>query len=130
VAGIGWGARTLAGVDQAPDDCRYLPVRRMALYIEESVRRGVHWAVFEPTGPSLCARIQADVAAFMQALFLQGAFQRSTPGDAYLVRCDASTNSQADIDNGIVRVVIGFAALRPAEFLLLELGQSRSSASS
>jgi uncharacterized protein len=124
-----WGARTLVGVDQPPDDYRYVPVRRMALFIEESVRRGLQWVIFQPNGPTLWAQIQSDVAAFMQALFVQGAFQGTQPGEAYLVRCDATTNSQSDIDNGIVRLVIGFAALRPAEFSLIAVSQPLSPSS-
>jgi phage tail sheath protein FI len=125
---ICWGARTLAGVDAMPDDYRYIPVRRTALFIEESVRRGLDWVIFEPNGPALWAQIQADVGGFMHALFAQGAFQGTRPSDAYFVRCDATTNTQTDIDNGIVQVVIGFAALRPAEFTLIGVSQPISGA--
>ncbi len=119
-----WGARTLAGTDQAADPYRYVPVRRTALFIEESVRRGLSWVVFEPNGPPLWAIIRTVVTDFMQKLFLQGAFQGTTPDQAYLVRCDAVTNTQADIDNGIVRLIIGFAALKPAEFSIIDISQT------
>lgn len=123
-----WGARTLAGTDQATDPCRYIPVRRTALFIEESVRRGLSWVVFEPNGPALWAVIRTQVNDFMQTLFLQGAFQGAKPDDAYLVRCDAVTNTQADIDNGIVRVIIGIAPVRPAEFSIIDITQRSSPA--
>jgi phage tail sheath protein FI len=123
-----WGARTLAGTDQASDPYRYVPVRRTALFIEESVRRGLSWAVFQPNGPQLWAMIRSEVGDFMQTLFLEGAFQGAKPDEAYLVRCDAVTNTQADIDNGIVRLIIGFAPLKPAEFSIIDINQPSSPA--
>jgi hypothetical protein len=121
-----WGARTLAGTDQASDPYRYIPVRRTALFIEESVRRGLSWVVFQPNGPLLWAMIRSSVSDFMQSLFLQGAFQGAKPHEAYLVRCDAVTNTRTDIDNGIVRLIVGFAPLRPAEFSLIDMSQPLS----
>jgi hypothetical protein len=116
-----WGARTLLGDDQQGSEWRYVPVRRLALYLEESIDRGLAWVVFEPNDEPLWARIRASVGAFLHRLFVQGAFQGVTPREAYLVRCDATTTSQADIDQGVVNLVVGFAPLKPAEFLILTI---------
>jgi uncharacterized protein len=116
-----WGARTLEGADQAASEWKYIPVRRVALFIEESIYRGTQWAVFEPNAEPLWAQIRLNVGAFLQELFREGAFQGNTPRDAYLVKCDATTTTQNDIDAGIVNVVVGFAALRPAEFTVLTI---------
>ncbi|QNH14591.1 phage tail sheath subtilisin-like domain-containing protein [Xanthomonas sp. SI] len=118
-----WGARTLRGADQLADEYKYIPVRRTALYIEESLYRGLKWAVFEPNDEPLWAQIRLNVGAFMHTLFRQGAFQGSSPRDAYFVRCDKETTPQNDINLGIVNVVVGFAPLKPAEFVVLRLQQ-------
>ena len=118
-----WGARTGRGDDGMSDDWKYLPIRRFALYLEESLSRGLRWAVFEPNDEPLWAQIRMSVSTFMRDLFRQGAFQGTTPRDAFLVRCDATTTTPADIDAGIVNVVVGFAPLKPAEFVVLELRQ-------
>lgn len=118
-----WGARTLAGDDRNPNEWKYIPVRRTALYIEESLYRGTHWVVFEPNDEPLWAQIRLSVGAFMNDLFRQGAFQGRTPRDAYLVKCDQETNPQNDIDKGIVNIWVGFAPLKPAEFVVLKLRQ-------
>jgi len=118
-----WGARTLNGADQMADQWKYLPVRRLALYIEESLYRGTQWVVFEPNDNPLWAQIRLNVGAFMQTLFRQGAFQGSTPQQAYFVQCDASTNPQASINLGIVNIVVGFAPLLPAEFVVITIQQ-------
>ncbi|SHF99514.1 hypothetical protein SAMN02745157_3302 [Kaistia soli DSM 19436] len=120
---ICWGARTLDGADQLASDWKYVPVRRFTLYLEESLYRGTKWVVFEPNDEPLWAQIRLNVGAFMQDLFRKGAFQGSTPRDAYFVRCDADTTTQTDIDNGIVNVEIGFAPLKPAEFVILKIQQ-------
>ncbi len=104
-----WGARTLQGADQLTSQWKYVPVRRTALYIEESLFRGLKWAVFEPNDEPLWAAIRLNVGAFMQNLFRQGAFQGSSPQQAYFVKCDDETTTQNDIDLGIVNVVVGFA---------------------
>jgi hypothetical protein len=114
-----WGARTLRGADQYADEYKYVPVRRLALYIEESIERGTQWAAFEPNDEALWAQIRTSVNAFMNGLFLQGAFLGSTPHQAYFIRCDAETTSQADIDTGVLNLAVGFAPVKPAEFLLL-----------
>lgn len=118
-----WGARTLRGADLLADDYKYIPVRRLALFIEESLYRGLKWAVFEPNDEPLWSQIRLNVGAFMNGLFRQGAFQGGTPATAYFVKCDKDTTLQNDIDLGIVNVVVGFAPLRPAEFVIIQLQQ-------
>jgi uncharacterized protein len=118
-----WGARTLAGADILEDDYKYLPVRRLALYIEESLYRGTQWVVFEPNDNPLWAQIRLNVGSFMQDLFRQGAFQGSTPTDAYFVKCDNETTTQNDINLGVVNIVVGFAPLKPAEFVIIQIEQ-------
>jgi phage tail sheath protein FI len=118
-----WGARTLRGADQAADEYKYVPVRRLALFIEESLYRGTQWIVFEPNDEPLWSQIRLNVGAFMQNLFRQGAFQGSTPRDAYFVKCDKESTTQNDINLGIVNIVVGFAPLKPAEFVVLQLQQ-------
>jgi phage tail sheath protein FI len=118
-----WGARTLRGADQLEDDYKYIPVRRTALFIEESLYRGLKWVVFEPNDEPLWAQIRLNVGAFMHNLFRLGAFQGQTPKDAYLVKCDSETTTQNDIDLGIVNILVGFAPLKPAEFVFIQIQQ-------
>ncbi|MCP3061296.1 phage tail sheath subtilisin-like domain-containing protein [Myxococcus sp. K38C18041901] len=118
-----WGARTTRGNDLLADEWKYLPVRRLALNIEESLFRGIQWVVFEPNDEPLWAQIRLNVGAFMQNLFRQGAFQGQTPRDAYFVKCDRETTTQNDINLGVVNIVVGFAPLKPAEFVVLKLQQ-------
>jgi uncharacterized protein len=118
-----WGARTLRGNDEIGSEWKYIPVRRMALFIEESLYRGLKWVVFEPNDEPLWAQIRLNVGSFMNDLFRQGAFQGSTPKDAYFVKCDKDTTTQADINRGIVNIVVGFAPLKPAEFVVIKLQQ-------
>ena len=118
-----WGSRTLRGSDLLADDYKYIPVRRLALYIEESLFRGTQWVVFEPNDDPLWAQIRLNVGAFMHNLFRQGAFQGKTPQDAYFVKCDSETTTQNDINRGIVNIVVGFAPLKPAEFVVIQLQQ-------
>lgn len=120
---IVWGARTLRGADALASEWKYIPVRRTALFIEESLYRGTQWVVFEPNDEPLWAQIRLNVGAFMQNLFRQGAFQGRSPREAYFVRCDATTTTQADIDLGIVNILVGFAPLKPAEFVVIRLQQ-------
>ncbi|HYT16157.1 MAG TPA: phage tail sheath C-terminal domain-containing protein [Burkholderiales bacterium] len=120
---IVWGSRTLQGDDRLASEWKYIPVRRTALYIEESLYRGTQWVVFEPNDEPLWAQIRLNVGAFMHNLFRQGAFQGTTPRDAYFVKCDKETTTQNDIDNGIVNIVVGFAPLKPAEFVVIKLQQ-------
>jgi uncharacterized protein len=118
-----WGARTLRGADQLADEYKYVPVRRLALYLEESLYRGLQWVVFEPNDEPLWAQIRLNVGAFMQNLFRQGAFQGKTPREAYFVKCDKETTTQNDINLGIVNILVGFAPLKPAEFVILKIQQ-------
>jgi uncharacterized protein len=116
-----WGARTLAG-DDTP--FKFVPVRRLALFIESSITRGLQSFVFEPNGPSLWDRLRTSVEDFLLGLYQQGALQGDKPQDAFFVRCDASTMTQQDIDRGIANLVVGFAPLRPAEFVIIGIGSS------
>jgi phage tail sheath protein FI len=118
-----WGARTLRGADEIADEYKYIAVRRTALFIEESLYRGTKWVVFEPNDEPLWAQIRLNVGAFMQNLFVQGAFQGKTPSEAYLVKCDKETTTQNDINQGIVNILVGFAPLKPAEFVIIKIQQ-------
>jgi phage tail sheath protein FI len=124
VAGrVVWGARTLRGADQLADENKYIPVRRTTLFLEESLVRGLQWAVFEPNDEPLWAAIRLNVGAFMQGLFRKGAFQGASPREAYFVKCDGETTTQNDIDLGVVNVLVGFAPLKPAEFVVISIQQ-------
>ncbi len=118
-----WGARTLDGSDILASDWKYVPVRRLALFLEESLFRGTKWVVFEPNDEPLWAQIRLNIGAFMHNLFRQGAFQGTTPREAYFVKCDKETTTQNDINLGIVNIVVGFAPLKPAEFVIIKLQQ-------
>jgi hypothetical protein len=118
-----WGARTNFGSDSSPNDYKYVPIRRLALFMEESLYRGLKWVVFEPNDEPLWAQIRLNVGSFMHSLFMQGAFQGSKPNDAYFVRCDSETTTQDDRNKGIVNIWVGFAPLKPAEFVVLYLQQ-------
>ena len=120
---ISWGARTLEGDDEIGSEWKYIPVRRTALFIEESLFRGSKWAVFEPNDEPLWAQLRLNIGAFMHDLFRQGAFQGRSPREAYFVKCDSETTTQNDINRGIVNVVVGFAPLKPAEFVVIKLTQ-------
>jgi uncharacterized protein len=124
VAGqVVWGARTLRGADSMGDEYKYIPVRRLALFIEETLYRNTQWVVFEPNDEPLWAQIRLNLGAFMQNLFRQGAFQGKSPREAYFVKCDKETTIQNDIDLGIVNIVVGFAPLKPAEFVIIKIQQ-------
>jgi len=118
-----WGSRTTRGADQLSDEYKYIPVRRTALFIEESLYRALKWVVFEPNDEPLWAQIRLNVGAFMHDLFRKGAFQGTSPRDAYYVKCDKETTTQTDIDLGIVNILVGFAPLKPAEFVVIKLQQ-------
>lgn len=118
-----WGARTLHGSDQFQSEWKYVPVRRMSLFLEESISRGLQWVVFEPNGEPLWVQIRLNVENFLYGLFREGALQGRTPSEAYFVKCDRSTMTESDINNGIVNIVIGFAPLKPAEFVIIRLQQ-------
>jgi uncharacterized protein len=118
---VSWGARTVAGFNDS--DYKYIPVRRLALFIEESLYRGLKFAVFEPNDEPLWAQIRLAAGAFMNNLFRQGAFQGQKTSDAYFVKVDSETTTQNDINLGIVNVVVGFAPLKPAEFVVITIQQ-------
>jgi len=113
----------MRGSDVVADDYKYLPVRRFALFLEESLFRGLKFAVFEPNADPLWSQIRLNVNTFLNGLFRQGAFQGATPRDAYFVKCDAETTTQNDINLGVVNVLVGFAPLKPAEFVVIQIQQ-------
>jgi phage tail sheath protein FI len=114
-----WGARTI-GSDAS---WRYVPVRRMAIFLRASLYYGIQWAVFEPNDEPLWSSLRLNIRAFMLTQFRAGAFQGSTPDAAFFVLCDSTTTTQQDIDNGVVNILVGFAPLKPAEFIVLKLSQ-------
>lgn len=116
-----WGARTLHGDDVRPSEWKYVPVRRLALFLEESVARGLKWASFEPNDERLWAAIRLHVGDFLLGVSRQGAFVGRTPNEAFFVKCDRGTITQRDLDIGVANVEIGFAPLRPAEFVILSI---------
>jgi phage tail sheath protein FI len=118
-----WGARTLAGSDDLASEYKYVSVRRLTLYIEESLYRGTKWVVFEPNDEPLWAQIRLNVGAFMDTLFRQRAFQGTSANEAYVVRCDSTTTTQNDINRGVVNIVVGFAPVKPAEFVVIQIQQ-------
>ncbi|MBC9251686.1 phage tail protein [Pseudomonas alcaligenes] len=120
---VSWGARTLRGADQMTSEYKYVPVRRLALFLEESLYRGTQWVVFEPNDEPLWAQIRLNLGAFMNSLFRQGAFQGKTPREAYLVKCDRETTTQDDINRGVVNILVAFAPLKPAEFVVIKIQQ-------
>jgi uncharacterized protein len=118
-----WGSRTREGADRLASEWKYLPVRRLTLFIEESLYRGTQWVVFEPNDEPLWASIRLNIGAFMHSLFRQAAFQGKTAREAYEVKCDSETTTQNDIDRGIVNIVVRFAPLKPAEFVVIKIQQ-------
>jgi phage tail sheath protein FI len=120
---IVWGARTTLGADQLGSEWKYVPIRRLALFLEESLFRGTKWVVFEPNDEPLWAKIRLNVGAFMTSLFRQGAFQGTNPKDAFFVKCDGETTTQDDRNKGIVNILVGFAPLKPAEFVVISIQQ-------
>ena len=120
---VAWGARTLAGSNQEGSEWKYIPVRRLALYLKESLYQGSQWANFEPNDDLLWAQIRSSFGAFMTDLFRQGAFQGMKPGEAFFIKCDETTTTQDDIERGIVNIIVGFAPLKPAEFVLIRIQQ-------
>ena len=111
------------GNNERGSEWKYVPVRRTALFLEESLYRGTQWVVFEPNDEPLWAQIRLNVGSFLQNLFRQGAFQGTSPREAYFVKCDRETTTQTDINLGIVNISVGVALLKPAEFVLISLQQ-------
>jgi phage tail sheath protein FI len=120
---VNWGARTLDGADDFGSEWKYVPIRRFALFLEESLFRGTKWIVFEPNDEPLWAKIRMNLNGFMMGLFRQGAFQGGTPDQAFFVKCDAETTTQNDRNLGIVNIEVGFAPLKPAEFVIIKIQQ-------
>jgi phage tail sheath protein FI len=116
-----WGARTTA--TKLDPSWRYVPVRRMALFLEQTLLRNLTWVVFEPNDVPLWTAIRISIEAFMLSYFRQGAFQGTTPSQAFLVRCDETTTTPQDVANGIVNILVGFAPLKPAEFVIIQIAQ-------
>jgi phage tail sheath protein FI len=117
-----WGARTLA--TKADPEWRYVPVRRTAIMIEQSIYEGTQWVVFEPNDNNLWSALRSNIGSFMHGLFRKGAFQGAKASDAYFVRCGlGDTMTQEDIDAGQVIVIVGFAPLKPAEFVIVRIQQ-------
>ncbi|MDF2867151.1 MAG: hypothetical protein K0S11_621 [Gammaproteobacteria bacterium] len=123
VGSVVWGARTVQGNDMLGSEWKYIPIRRMALYIEESVYRGLLWVVHEPNDESLWRQISLNLDSFMNGLFRQGAFQGRTKNEAYFIKCDKETTTADDVARGIVNIKLGFAPLKPAEFVVVKLQQ-------
>ncbi|MGW3408330.1 phage tail sheath family protein [Streptomyces sp. NPDC000888] len=119
-----WGARTLEGSDALDGDWKYVPVRRLALHVEESLQRGLQWVVFEPNDENLWQQIRLSASSYLHTLFRQGAFKGSTPREAYFVKCDKDTTTDEDIANGVVNVLVGIAPVRPAEFVIVKIQQT------
>jgi phage tail sheath protein FI len=125
-SGVGtvvWGARTLVGANPAYQQWMYVPVRRMTLFIEQTLLANLRWVVFEPNDEPLWVAITSSISAFMLSLFRQGALQGSTPSDAFQVKCDSTTTSPADQATGIVNILVAFAPLKPAEFVVVKIAQ-------
>ena len=116
-----WGARTLAGADAAASEWKYVPVRRMALFLEESIERGLQWTAFEPNDEPLWREVRESVGVFLHGLFRAGAFHGNAPDRAYFVKCDRETVTEHDLDSGELAVLVGFAPIRPAEFVVLRI---------
>ncbi|MFJ9005308.1 phage tail sheath subtilisin-like domain-containing protein [Streptomyces canus] len=119
-----WGARTLEGSDALDSAWKYVPVRRLALHVEESLQRGLQWVVFEPNDESLWQQIRLSASSYLHTLFRQGAFKGSTPREAYFVKCDSETTTAEDVENGVVNVLVGIAPVRPAEFVVVKIQQT------
>ncbi len=123
IGSVAFGARTLVSDNPAYEQWKYVAVRRMALFIEDSLAASLRWAVFEPNDTPLWDALRQEVEAFMLGLFRQGAFQGATTDQAFVVQCNGNTTSQADIDNGVVNLLVGFAPLKPAEFVVIQIAQ-------
>ncbi len=120
---VNFGSRTVDGSNAMASQWKYIPVRRTASYILRSLSEGLRWAVHKPNGEELWGQLRLACTGFMQGIFRQGAFKGVSPKEAFFVQCDASTTSQTDLDQGIVNIVIGFAPLKVAEFVVISLRQ-------
>ena len=122
---VSFGARTIT----SDAEWTYVPVRRTAILLRVSIYYGIQWAVFEPNDEPLWSELRLNIGAFMMTLFRQGAFQGSKASDAFFVKCDSETTTQADIDSGVVNILVGFAPLKPAEFVVVKISQKAGQAS-
>jgi phage tail sheath protein FI len=116
-----WGARTLSSNTL----WKYLNVRRLFIFIEESIEEGTQWVVFEPNDQKLWARVRASITDFLTRVWRDGALFGATPEEAFFVKCDESTMTQDDIDNGRLICIIGVAPVKPAEFVIFRIAQWR-----
>jgi uncharacterized protein len=116
---VAFGARTVS----ADPEWRYVPVRRTAIMLRVSIYQGIQWAVFEPNDEPLWSQLRLNIGSFMMTLFRRGAFQGATPAQGFFVKCDGETTTQADVDAGVVNVLVGFAPLKPAEFVVVRISQ-------
>ena len=122
-----WGARTLAGTEAQASEWKYVNVRRLMIFVEQSIDAGTKWVVFEPNGEPLWAKLRASIGNFLDGLWKNGAFVGNTPSQSFFVKCDRTTITQADIDNGVVTIVIGVAPVQPAEFVIFRISQFTAS---
>lgn len=118
-----WGARTLQGADILSSEWKYINVRRLALYIEQSIQQDTKWTVFEPNDQTLWVSLRQSITSFLSSLYANGAFAGSKQEDAFFVKVDSTTTTQIDIDRGVVNIEVGFAPLKPAEFIILHFQQ-------
>jgi hypothetical protein len=125
VGTVVFGARTLHGgdADTAYQQWKYVPVRRTALFIEQTLKANLTWVVFRPNDEPLWAAIRATIGNFMLSLFRQGALQGASPSQAFRVKCDDETTTPDDVANGRVNIVVAFAPLKPAEFVVIQIAQ-------
>ncbi|MFI2508911.1 phage tail sheath family protein [Streptomyces sp. NPDC018972] len=122
---VAFGARTISSDPQ----WRYVPVRRTAIMLRVSIYYGIQWAVFEPNDEPLWSQLRLSISSFMMTLYRQGAFQGSSAAQAFFVKCDGETTTPADVEAGVVNVLVGFAPLRPAEFVIVKISQKAGMAS-
>ncbi len=115
-----WGARTLAGSDGLNSEWKYAPIRRFFLFLEHSIHQGTSWVVYEPNEEATWVVIRSTVTTFMMGLFKRGAFQGTTPKEAFFIKCDSSTNILST-QKSLIRIIVGFAPLKPAEFVILQI---------
>lgn len=114
-----WGARTLS----SDPDWKYINVRRLFIFVEHSIDKNTQWVVFEPNNEALWERVKRVVSAFLTQVWRDGALMGKTKEEAFFVKCDRTTMTQADIDNGKLIMLIGIAPVKPAEFVIFRIGQ-------
>jgi phage tail sheath protein FI len=118
---IVWGARTIQGASGSDSDWKYVNVRRLSLFLERSLDRGLQWAASEPNDEALWAEVRPVAGRFLEATWRQGAFAGRTADEAYIVRCGRDTMTEEDVEGGHLNVLVGFAPIRPAEFAWIHL---------